>query len=93
MIKWRLTKSEFVDEFLKIDSDSFSREALEVMFDYYNDVGVDVEFDPIAFRCDWSEYESEQDALEQYGVDSMEDLEDMVVEVFRLSNGRVLVLG
>lgn len=40
--------------------DNFSWEALETMFDYYTELeeetGEEMELDPIAFCCEWTEY-------------------------------------
>ena len=51
----------------------FSYEACEVLFDFYDDYEGDegyTFFDPVAIRCDWSEYESLEDAvLSNYGAD------------------------
>ena len=48
----------------KVLRDSFSYEALQWLHQYYQDysdsLGNDMEFDPVAIRCDWSEYEPEE---------------------------------
>ena len=40
--------------------DAFSYEAISALFDWYDqqsdEMGVDIEFDPVAFRCEWCEY-------------------------------------
>lgn len=40
--------------------EAFSYEAISALFDWYDqlsdDMGENIEFDPIAFRCEWSEY-------------------------------------
>ena len=58
MIIETLTKSQFVgDETMRA---SFTYEAAGALFDWYSDLAEDcgqpVEFDPVGFRCDWSEY-------------------------------------
>ena len=58
MIIETLTKSQFVgNETIRA---SFTYEAAGALFDWYSDLSEDcgepVEFDPVAFRCDWSEY-------------------------------------
>lgn len=62
MIIETVTKSEFVgNETIRA---SFSYEAAGALFDWYSDLAEDcgepVEFDPVAFRCEWSEYSLDQ---------------------------------
>jgi len=62
----------------KVLRDSFSYEALQWLSQYYEDlsdsIGEDIEFDPVAIRCDWSEYEPEeawrdyQDEMDMYDI-------------------------
>jgi len=48
----------------KVLRDSFSYEALQWLAKYYEDLSdsldKDIEFDPVAIRCEWSEYEPEE---------------------------------
>ena len=44
------------DMFKNYDRDYFTYEACEAINKYYDEVDPDVEFDPIAICCDWSEY-------------------------------------
>lgn len=59
-------------------SDDFSYEALEALFDYYDDLDqscdTDTELDVIAICCDWTEYDID-DLLSDYGhiVDSYDE--------------------
>ena len=63
----------------KVLRDSFSYEALQWLAQYYEDLsdslGKDIEFDPIAIRGDWSEYEPEeawrdyQDEMDMYDIE------------------------
>ena len=60
-----ITLSEFRDGFYKMGRENqFSYEALETMFDYYeemeNECGIEIEYDVIAFCCEWTEYEPEE---------------------------------
>jgi len=50
------TASQFIDAFKQSSrADQFSYEALEAIFNYYEEMGDDVEFDPIGISCDWCE--------------------------------------
>lgn len=76
----RLNRYQFVDEFKKIRPDNFSYEGLHALFDYFEelseDMGQDVEFDPIAICCDLREYESFKQFQEDYpDIEDFKDLE------------------
>jgi hypothetical protein len=70
-MKITLTESEFVNRFRAIRPEQFSIEALRALFTHLEelerDCGEEVEFDPIALCCDWSEYPSAIEAAEAYG--------------------------
>jgi hypothetical protein len=78
-MKITLNESEFVNRFLAIRPENFSREALRVLFAHLEelerDCGEEVEFDPIGICCDWAEYDSATEAAEAYGFEA-EDTED-----------------
>ena len=44
----------------------FSTEALQALFDYYDEIDADMELDVIAICCDWCEY-SNDDLVYEYG--------------------------
>lgn len=80
---------------------SFSEDALESMFDYYEESGTDVSYDPVAFNCEWTELTGEE-LIEQYSYlldsDEEEEEESIVSELetrttlFELNNGNYLIL-
>ena len=80
MIMETLTKSQFVgNETMRA---SFTYEAAGALFDWYSDLaedcGAPVEFDPVGFRCDWSEY-SLDELMTDYGylLDDDQEPEDL----------------
>ena len=80
MIIETLTKSQFVgNETMRA---SFTYEAAGALFDWYSDwseeVGEPIEFDPVAFRCEWSEY-SLDELQDDYGylLDDDQEPEDL----------------
>ena len=110
-MKITLTESEFVNRFLAIRPENFSREALAALFEHLGELEremqEEVEFDPIAICCDWSEYASALEAAEAYGFEA-EDTEDEKADkteekaltflcdettVLELSSGGVVVLN
>ena len=110
-MKITLTESEFVNRFLAIRPENFSREALAALFEHFTDLESvsceEIEFDPIAICCDWSEYDSALEAAEAYGfkADESEDeradkSEEQAVAFLRdetaileLESGRVVILN
>lgn len=69
-----ISKSEFIQEFQAIRPDNFSYDGLSALYDYFedfeSDVGNEINFDPIAICCEFSEYESALEAARQYTSDS-----------------------
>ena len=70
-MKITLNESEFINRFMAIRPNQFSREALAALFGHYEELeqgsGEEVEFDPIGVCCDWTEYASAIEAAEGYG--------------------------
>lgn len=69
--------------------DQFSREGFEALFDYLDEFINDVELDPIALCCEWTE-SSIEEAFGDFQVESMDELLDHVV-VLELENDNILV--
>lgn len=78
-MKITLNESEFINRFMAIRPENFSREGLAALFAHLeeleDDLGEETEFDPIAICCDWSEHDSALEAAEAYGFKA-EDSED-----------------
>lgn len=74
--------------------ENFTREGRRTLFNYYeeleNGIGEDIEYDPIAICGEWSEYETPNDALEDYGVETLEELERKT-DTITLDYGGLLV--
>ena len=76
-----VTQTEFVDRFVKIDrEDNFSYWGRIALFEYFEqleeDLGEQIEFDPIAICCEYTEYESLDELNEVYGKE-FEDLDEV----------------
>ena len=91
-----VTKHTFIDAF-KLSAErkeDFSYEALEQLFQYYDDLaedtGSNVEFDMIGICCEWSEYDSRKELEEAYDM-PLEELHDNTT-VIRVPGSRYLVL-
>jgi hypothetical protein len=70
-MKITLTEYEFVNRFLAIRPDNFSREGLRALFDYLGDLEREaedeIEFDPIGICCEWTQYKNATEACAAYG--------------------------
>ena len=74
----------------------FSYEALGALYDYYteqeddtvNDVGV--QLDVIGICCEWGEYDTIEEALSEYGLETLEELKN-AHHIIEIETGSVLV--
>jgi len=75
-MKDTITEYTFTDEMIK---HGFSYEGTKALFEhleqYEEDTDHELEFDPIAFRCDFDEYENLKEVQENYT--DIKDLEDL----------------
>jgi len=78
-MKDTLSVEQVVDRLLDDENASWSYQGAhalaEYLMDYERDTGQEMECDPVAFRCEFSEYESYEDAADDYGVEEDEDPE------------------
>jgi len=88
--------SQFRDEFHAYNrGDQFSYEALGALYDYLEqyseDVGEPMELDVIAICCEFVEYDSLYDVVQDYwDIESLEDLHDHT-QVIELANGGLVI--
>ena len=82
-----ITEDKFIDEMIK---HGFSYDGSNALFNYLEqleeDCDIKIEFDPIAFRCDYDEYDNLKQCLTAYSsleLKTINDLEDhtQVIEV------------
>lgn len=79
-----MTERHFKDS--SILRDAFSYEAISALFEWYDElsesIGEDIEFDPVAFRCEWCEYhvqdlwDSYSSVFEGAGLTESDDADD-----------------
>lgn len=91
-----LNEYSFVERFKEVRSDNFSSNALVSLFHYYEDIsegiGEHIEFDPVAICCDWTEYETHKEALEAYGLETIQELYDNTVVLPVIENTEILLV-
>ena len=75
-----MNEFDFKNEFKKIRPDNFSYDGLTALYDYLiqyeEDCGTELEFDPIAYCCEFSEYENFKEVKQNYDIKSFKELED-----------------
>ena len=74
-----ITQNMFIDAFVASDKHTphgFSYDGLTALYDYLTeleeDCGGESEFDLVAIRCEYSEYESAKDAANEYAKTTLE---------------------
>ena len=68
---------EFVDALVSDEYASFSRQGAIALYHYlFDNMGEEYLFDPVAIRCEWSEYENLKECLDNY--DDIGTLEDLI---------------
>lgn len=96
-MKQTLSLDEFRHSFMNIRPDNFSWEGLEILFDWFEDLETsmdqELEFDPIAFCCDYSEA-SVKELIDAFDID-LDGVDPDMVDEFVLDyiNDRSIVLG
>jgi len=95
MIVTNVYPCEFKQAFNSLRPENFSNEALEAMYEYFDDLSEDIgqpfELDVIAICCEFTEYESIKEVVANY--DSIEDLEDLRdhTSVIELADGGLVI--
>jgi secreted Zn-dependent insulinase-like peptidase len=82
-MKQTIIESMFINEMKAIRPDNFSYEGLQELFSYLDEIDSDLEFDPIAICCDFSqcslrEFKDAFPAIEGIMIDEGLTLEDSI---------------
>jgi hypothetical protein len=87
MIKETVNESRFTDVLMFDEYAGWTYGAIKALYDYYEqlseDIGEDIELDPVAIRCEWTEYDSAWDAMEEYQPDDMPTIEEASEQLAR----------
>jgi hypothetical protein len=91
-MKLTLNKQNFLEQVRQHSRwKSFSYEAWVQIYEWENEMNSDVEYDPVAFCCEYAEYESFKKLKEDYNsIETFDDLEGKTW-VANLPEGRVLI--
>mgnify|MGYP005830391793 CR=1 FL=1 len=102
-----LHEAQFVDEFRKIRENDFSFDGLKVLFRYLDDLsedcGENIEFCPVSFCCEFSEYNLEEfnndydtkiESFENFDIEKHEDeLNAKSIQIINFFTSRDFVDG
>ena len=80
-MKQLVYEHEFINDLISDDYASFTREGAKELYEHLTDwedmTGEVFDFDRVAIRCEWSEYESLEKCLEQYDdINTFDELSD-----------------
>ena len=94
-MKQTINEFDFKNEFKKIRPDNFSYDGLTVLYDhliqYEEDCDTELEFDPIAYCCEYTEFDSFEDVKKNYEVEDLEHLEQNTI-VLKIPNTERLII-
>ena len=97
-MKQYISKYHFTNWFLSSDTykNNFSYEGLHSLFDYLEqfeeDMGKEIEFDPVAICCEYSEYENLEEIKKNYDcIENYEDLENNT-SIIEIENTNRLII-
>jgi predicted NAD-dependent protein-ADP-ribosyltransferase YbiA (DUF1768 family) len=94
-IKTELTQWEFTNEFMKVRPDNFSLRGLEALYQYFYEVseemGEDIEFDPIAICCEFTEYDNFEEVQQYYDVNTFDELDEQT-RVIEVHDSEILIV-
>ena len=85
-----VTESIFINSFLDIRPNNFSYAGLKALYEYFTCHYESIELDVIGICCDFCQYDTEQEALEAYDVESMYELGQKTT-VIECSDSTVIV--
>ena len=92
-MKDTVTEHTFTDEMIK---HGFSYEGTKALFEhleqYEQDCDHELEFDPIAFRCEYDEYKNLEEVKENYqDIETLEDLEQNTTVIQIPDSDRLII--
>ena len=94
-MKQTMNEFDFKNEFKKIRPDNFSYDGLTALYDYLTqyeeNCDTELEFDPIAYCCEYTEFDSFEDVKINYDVKTLKELEDNTT-VLKIPNSEKLVI-
>ena len=95
-MKDTIQEHQFVDALARDENSSFSYEGAKALFEHLthleDDIGKELEFDPIAFRCEYNEYDNLKEVKEDYqDIKNLDDLRNHTT-VIEIPNSEKLII-
>ena len=94
-MKQTINEFDFKNEFKKIRPDNFSYDGLTALYDYLTqyeeNCDTELEFDPIAYCCEYTEFDSFEDVKINYDVKTLKELGDKTT-VLKIPNTERLII-
>tara|TARA_R100000655_G_scaffold50830_1_gene88443 strand:+ start:246 stop:539 length:294 start_codon:yes stop_codon:yes gene_type:complete len=87
-------ESEFIDSLTSDEYANFTYSGARALYDYLTDleedIGEEIQFNRIAIRCDYSEYKTLDEILDQYDyINTLDELRDHTT-VIEFDNGFII---
>ena len=79
MIYRQLSTYEMINDLMDDDYTSYTYDQAEALVNYYEELSedIDIEWDSVAIRCEWSTYDNIEEVKNNYlNIDSLEQLEE-----------------
>ena len=94
-MKDTVTEYQFIDTMAQ-KQHGFSYEGAKALFEYFEayeeDTGEQMEFDPVAIRCDFDEYENLKAIQENYqDIETLEDLQNHTTVIEIPNSDRLII--
>ena len=95
-MKKTVDREEFCDWFVKFRPNNFSYEGRLALFEmlesYESDTGEELEFDPLAFCCEYSEYEDIEEFWTEYDKKDYPNEESIMDATFYWGFGKSFII-
>ena len=95
-MKQNISSSQFVNEIVGDGYSDISYEGANALFEYLEELedstGEELEFDSVAIRCEWAEYENLEAVLSDYdNIKTLEDLQDNTTVILIEDSDRLII--
>ena len=95
-MKQNISSSQFVNEIVGDGYSDISYEGANALFEYLEELedstGEELEFDSVAIRCEWAEYENLDAVLSDYdNIKTLEELQDNTTVILIEDSDRLII--
>jgi histidinol dehydrogenase len=95
-MKQNVSSSQFVNEIVGDGYSDISYEGANALFEYLEELedstGEELEFDSVAIRCEWAEYENLDAVLSDYdNIKTLEELQDNTTVILIEDSDRLII--